>query len=82
MDVMFFGSQSYFSSTQTSLQGKSNNKEKFSMSHLFVPATLPEQEHENQSSTDETCEPPTKLKVYFIRHKSMTAPYSPCQASL
>jgi hypothetical protein len=59
MDVIFFESQSYFPSTQTSLQGESQSQsedkfpEKFpSFSLLPILATLPE--HKNQRPTDES----------------------------
>jgi len=76
MDVTFFESQSYFSSTQTSLQGESSNEEKLAKSSpLLVPAPIPEHGKQHpladKSPADESCEPPlvTNLRVYSKRMK-------------
>jgi hypothetical protein len=71
MDVTLFEWQSYFISTNTSLQGESPSEEKFSMSGpLPVSALVPKHDKQHplvdESPTNESCEPPPmkELRVY------------------
>lgn len=56
MDVTVFETQSYFTSSQTPLQGKSQNEEDF-FAMLTVPTPMPGQEKQqltNKSPTEPT----------------------------
>jgi hypothetical protein len=86
MDVTFFETQSYFSSSHTPLQGESQSEEEFLP--LPVPTTMPEQEKQQFTSgsttepTDKSCGSPVEeLRVYSRCQKSKTILVAPCQAS-
>jgi hypothetical protein len=85
MDVTFFEPQSYFSSSQTHLQGESKIED-YILTLLPVPTPMskPEQQQlTNESPTELTDKPSAphveELRVYSRRQKNKTIPDSTCQ---
>jgi hypothetical protein len=87
MDVTFFETQSYFSPSQTPLQGESQIEEDF-LTLLPIPTLMPEQEKQqltNESPIEPTNKssmaPVEELRVYSKRQKNKTIPDATCQTS-